>query len=175
MSAGFIEPVALLAGLVLMAECFLGREEVPVRFWCLALINDTHSPKNTANKQPSNVTQDEIRAVYFLLERILSMSSLMDAVLRASRVSGMTLSDLLSDLADVLGDEVLLRLDDVTSVSDALALSHVSGVTLNEVLGRENKEMVIGFHSDETPGDMEERLRWMNALDSFLDDQAIPE
>lgn len=101
--------------------------------------------------------------------------SLMDAVLRASRVSGMTLSDLLSDLADVLGDEVLLRLDDVTSVSDALALSHVSGVTLNEVLGRENKEMVIGFHSDETPGDMEERLRWMNALDSFLDDQAIPE
>lgn len=36
--------------------------------------------------------------------------SLMDAVLRTSRVSGMTLSDLLSDLADVLGDEVLLRL-----------------------------------------------------------------
>jgi hypothetical protein len=34
----------------------------------------------------------------------------MDAVLRTSRVSGMTLSDLLSDLADVLGDEVLLRL-----------------------------------------------------------------
>lgn len=102
------------------------------------------------------------------------MSSLMDAVLRTSRISGMTLSDLLSDLADVLGDEVLLRLDDVMSVSDALVLGHVSGITLNEVLGRED-ELVTGFHSDETPGDMEDRLRWMNALDSFLDDQAIPE
>jgi hypothetical protein len=47
MSAGFLEPVARLAGLVLMAECFLGREEVPVRFWCSALITDTHSSKNT--------------------------------------------------------------------------------------------------------------------------------
>lgn len=102
------------------------------------------------------------------------MSSLMDAVLRTSRVSGMTLSDLLSDLADVLGDEVLLRLDDVMSVSDALVLGHVSGITLNEVLGRED-ELVTGFHYDETPGDMEDRLRWMNALDSFLEDQAIPE
>mgnify|MGYP000339243374 CR=1 FL=1 len=102
------------------------------------------------------------------------MSSLMDAVLRTSRISGMTLSDLLSDLADVLGDEVLLRLDDVMSVSDALVLGHVSGITLNEVLGRED-ELVTGFHSDETPGDMEDRLRWMNALDSFLEDQAIPE
>lgn len=100
--------------------------------------------------------------------------SLMDAVLKTSRVSGMTLSDLLSDLADVLGDEVLLRLDDVMSVSDALVLSHVSGVTLNKVFGREDG-LVAGFHSDETPGDMEERLRWMAALDSFLDDQAIPE
>lgn len=96
--------------------------------------------------------------------------SLMDAVLRTSRVSGMTLSDLLSDLADVLGDEVLLRLD----VSDALVLSHVSGITLNEVLGREDG-LVAGFHSHETPGDTEERLRWMAALDSFLEDQAIPE
>lgn len=102
------------------------------------------------------------------------MSSLMDAVLRTSRISGMTLSDLLSGLADVLGDEVLLRLDDVMSVSDALVLGHVSGITLNEVLGRED-ELVTGFHSDETPGDMEDRLRWMNALDSFLEDQAIPE
>lgn len=102
------------------------------------------------------------------------MSSLMDAVPRTSRISGMTLSDLLSDLADVLGDEVLLRLDDVMSVSDALVLSHVSGVTLNEVLGREDG-LVAGFHSHETPGDMEERLRWMDTLDSFLDDQAIPE
>lgn len=101
--------------------------------------------------------------------------SLMDAVLRTSRVSGMTLSDLLSDLADVFGDEVLFRLDDVMSVSDALVLVHVSGVTLNEVLGREDEEMVAGFHSDETPGDIEDRLRWMNALDSFLEDQAIPE
>ena len=103
------------------------------------------------------------------------MSSLMDAVLRTSRVSGMTLSDLLSDLTDVLGDEVLFRLDDAMSVSDALVLSHVSSITLNEVLGRKDAEMVAGFHSDETPGDMEERLRWMIALDSFLDDQAIPE
>lgn len=102
------------------------------------------------------------------------MSSLMDAVLRTFRVSGMTLSDLLSDLADVLGDEVLLRLDDVMSVSDALVLSHVSGIALNEVLGYEDK-LVTGFHSDETPGDLEERLRWMIALDSFLDDQAISE
>ena len=101
--------------------------------------------------------------------------SLMDAVLRTSRVSGMTLSDLLSDLADVLGNEVLLRLDDVMKVSDALVLSHVSGIALNEVLGRKDEEMVTGFHSDETPGDLEERLRWMIALDSFLDDQAISE
>lgn len=100
--------------------------------------------------------------------------SLMDAVLRTSRVSGMTLSDLLSDLADVIGDDVLLRLDDVMSVSDALVLSHVSGITLNEILGRENR-LVTGFHSHETPGDTEERLRWMAALDSFLEDQAIPE
>lgn len=100
--------------------------------------------------------------------------SLMDAVLRTSRISGMTLSDLLSDLADVIGDDVLFRLDDVMSVSDALVLSHVSGVTLNEVLGREDG-LVAGFHSHETPGDMEERLRWMAALDSFLEDQAIPE
>ena len=48
---------------------------------------------------------------------------LMDAVLRTSRVSGMTLSDLLSDLADVLGNEVLIRLDDMMKVSDALVLS----------------------------------------------------
>lgn len=95
--------------------------------------------------------------------------SLMDAVFRTSRVSGVTLSDLLSDLA-----EVLLRLDDVMKVSDALVLSQVSGITLNEVFGRED-ELVTGFHSDETPSDMEERLRWMAALDSFLDDQAIPE
>ena len=94
--------------------------------------------------------------------------SLMDAVLRTSRVSGVTLSDLLSDLAEVL------RLDDVMKVSDALVLSQVSGITLNEVFGRED-ELVTGFHSDETPSDMEERLRWMAALDSFLDDQAIPE
>ena len=100
--------------------------------------------------------------------------SLMDAVLRTSRVSGVTLSDLLSDLAEVLGDEVLLRLDDVMKVSDALVLSQVSGITLNEVFGRED-ELVTGFHSDETPSDREERLRWMAALDSFLDDQAIPE
>lgn len=100
--------------------------------------------------------------------------SLMDAVLRTSRVSGMTLSDLLSDLADVLGDEVLLRLDDVMNVSDALVLSHVSGITLNEVLGREDG-LVSGFHSHEIPSDLEERLRWMIALDSFLDDQAISE
>lgn len=100
--------------------------------------------------------------------------SLMDAVLRTSRVSGMTLSDLLSDLADVIGDDVLLRLDDVMKVYDALVLSHVSGVTLNEVLGHED-ELVTGFHSDETPGDMKERLRWMIALDSFLEDQAISE
>ena len=66
-------------------------------------------------------------------------------------------------------------LDDVMSVSDALVLSHVSGITLNEVLGREDEEMVAGFHSHETPSDLEERLRWMAALDSFLDDQAIPE
>lgn len=103
------------------------------------------------------------------------MSSLMDAALRTSRVSGMTLSDLLSDLADVLGYDTLLRLDDMMSVSDALVLSHMSGVTLNEVLGREDEEMVAGFHSDEIPRDMEERLRWMAALDSFLEDQAIPE
>ena len=102
------------------------------------------------------------------------MSSLMDAVLRTSRISGMTLSDLLSDLADAIGDDVLLRLDDVMKVSDALVLSHVSGVTLNEVLGRKDEEMVAGFHSDETPSDMEKSLRWMAALDSFLDDQAIP-
>ena len=133
----------------------------------------SHPPEH-CNNQPSNVTQDEIRVVYFLLERILSMSSLMDAVLRTSRISGMTLSDLLSDLADAIGDDVLLRLDDVMKVSDALVLSHVSGVTLNEVLGRKDEEMVAGFHSDETPSDMEERLRWMAALDSFLDDQAIP-
>ena len=101
--------------------------------------------------------------------------SLMDAVLRTSRVSGMTLSDLLSDLAEVLGNGVLLRLDEVMKVSDALVLSCVSGVTLNEVLGREDEEMIAGFHSDETPGDLEERLRWMIALDSFLDDQAISE
>lgn len=101
--------------------------------------------------------------------------SLMDAVLRTSRVSGMTLSDLLSDLADVLGNEVLLRLDDMMKVSDALVLSHVSGIALNEVLGREDEEMIAGFHSDETPDDLEERLRWMIALDSFLDDQAISE
>lgn len=100
--------------------------------------------------------------------------SLMDAVLKTSRVSGMTLSDLLSDLADVIGDEVLFRLDDVMKVYDALVLSHVSGITLNEVLGRED-ELVSGFHSDETPSNMEERLRWMNTLDSFLEDQAIPE
>lgn len=133
----------------------------------------SHPPEH-CNNQPSNVTQDEIRVVYFLLERILSMSSLMDAVLRTSRISGMTLSDLLSDLADAIGDDVLLRLDDVMKVSDALVLSHVSGVTLNEVLGRKDEEMVAGFHSDETPSDMEKSLRWMAALDSFLDDQAIP-
>lgn len=102
------------------------------------------------------------------------MSSLMDAVLRTSRISGMTLSDLLSDLAEVLGNDVLLRLDDMMKVSDALLLSHVSGITLNEVLGREDEEMIAGFHSDETPGDLEERLRWMNDLDSFLDEQVIP-
>ena len=134
----------------------------------------SHPPEH-CNNQPSNVTQDEIRVVYFLLERILSMSSLMDAVLRTSRISGMTLSDLLSDLADAIGDDVLLRLDDVMKVSDALVLSHVSGVTLNEVLGRKDEEMVAGFHSDETPSDMEKSLRWMAALDSFLEDQAIPE
>lgn len=100
------------------------------------------------------------------------MSSLMDAVLRTSRISGMTLSDLLSDLADVLGDEILLRLDDVMKVSDALTLRYVSGITLNEVLGRKD-EPVTGFYSHETPGDLEERLRWMAALDSFLDDQSI--
>lgn len=99
--------------------------------------------------------------------------SLMDAVLRTSRVSGVTLSDLLSDLAGVLGNDVLLRIDDVMKVSDALLLSHVSGITLNEVLGRENR-LVTGFHSHETPSDLEERLRWMNALDSFLDEQGIP-
>ena len=87
------------------------------------------------------------KGIYSLLERNLSMSSLMDAVLRTSRVSGMTLSDLLSDLADVLGDEVL---------------------------GREDG-LVAGFHSHETPSDTEERLRWMAALDSFLEDQAISE
>lgn len=103
------------------------------------------------------------------------MSSLMDAVLRTSRVSGVTLSDLLSDLAEVLGDEVLLRLDDVMKVSDALVLSCASGITLNEVLGREDEEMAAGFHYHETPGNLEERLRWMIALDSFLDDQAISE
>lgn len=103
------------------------------------------------------------------------MSSLMDVVLRTSRISGLTLSDLLSDLADVLGDDVLLRLDNVMKVSDALVLSHVSGITLNEVLGRKDEELVAGFHSDETPGDMEERLRWMAALDSFLEEQGIPE
>lgn len=103
------------------------------------------------------------------------MSSLMDAVLRTSKVSGVTLSDLLSDLAEVLSNDVLFRLDDVMNVSDALVLSRVSGVTLNEVLGREDEEMVAGFHSDDAPSDMEERLRWMAALDSFLDDQAIPE
>ena len=92
------------------------------------------------------------------------MSSLMDAVLRTSRVSGVTLSDLLSDLADVLGYDVLFRLDNVMKVSDALVLSHVSGVSLNEVLGFEDK-LVDSFHSDETPSDIEERLRWMNALD----------
>lgn len=86
----------------------------------------------------------------------------------------MTLSDLLSDLADVLGNEVLLRLDDMMKVSDALVLSHVSGIALNEVLGYEGK-LVTGFQSDETSGDLEERLRWMIALDSFLDDQAISE
>lgn len=101
--------------------------------------------------------------------------SLIDSVLRTSRISGMTLSDLLSDLADVLGDEVLLRLDDVMKVSDALVLSCVSGITLNEVLGRQDEEMVAGFHSHETPSDLKERLRWMNALDSFLEDQAISE
>lgn len=101
--------------------------------------------------------------------------SLMDAVLRTSRVSGMTLSDLLSDLADVLGNEVLLRLDDVMKVYDALVLSHVSGIALNEVLGREDEETVAVFHSDETSSDLEERLRWMVALDSFLEDQAISE
>lgn len=63
MSAGFLEPVARLAGLVLMAECFLGREEVPVRFWCSALITDTHLRLLT--RQPSNVTQDGIKAVNF--------------------------------------------------------------------------------------------------------------
>lgn len=101
--------------------------------------------------------------------------SLMDAVLRTSRVSGVTLSDLLSDLADVLGDDVLFRLDDVMKVSDALVLSCASGITLNEVLGREDKEMAAGFHYHETPSDLKERLRWMNALDSFLEDQAISE
>ena len=101
------------------------------------------------------------------------MSSLMDVVLRTSRVSGVTLSDLLSDLAEVLGNDVLFRLDDVMKVSDALVLSHVSGITLNEVLGRENG-LVAGFHSDDTPSDLEEHLRWMNALDSFLGEQGIP-
>ena len=101
------------------------------------------------------------------------MSSLMDAVLRTSRVSGATLSDLLSDLAEVLGNDVLFRLDDVMKVSDALVLSYVSGITLNEVLGFKGK-LVDGFHSDDTPSDIEERLRWMNALDSFLDEQGIP-
>lgn len=100
--------------------------------------------------------------------------SLMDAVLRTSKVSGMTLSDLLSDLAEVLGNGVLLRLDEVMKVYDALVLSHVSGITLNKVLGYEDK-LVDGFHSDEIPSDLEERLRWMIALDSFLDDQAISE
>ena len=47
------------------------------------------------------------------------MSSLMDGVLRTSRISGMTLSDLLSELADVLSDEVLLRLDDMMKVSES--------------------------------------------------------
>jgi len=102
------------------------------------------------------------------------MSSLMDAVLRTSRISGMTLSDLLSDLADAIGDDVLLRLDDVMKVSDALVLSRVSGITLNEVLGYEDN-LVVGFHSDETPSDLKDHLRWMIALDSFLDDQAISE
>lgn len=115
------------------------------------------------------------KGIYSLLERNLSTSSLMDAVLRTSRISGMTLSDLLSDLADVLGNEVLLRLDDMMKVSDVLVLSHVSGIALNEVLGREDEEMIAGFHSDETPDDLEERLRWMITLDSFLDDQAISE
>lgn len=101
------------------------------------------------------------------------MSSLMDAVLRTSKVSGMTLSDLLSDLAEVLSNDVLFRLDDVMKVSDALVLSHVSGITLNEVLGFKD-DLDPGFHSDDTPSDLEERLRWMNALDSFLDEQAIP-
>lgn len=113
------------------------------------------------------------KGIYSLLERNLSMSSLMDAVLRTSRVSGMTLSDLLSDLAEVLGNDVLFRLDEVMKVSDALVLSCVSGVTLNEVLGREDEEMIASFYSDETPGDLEDRLRWMNALDSFLDEQGI--
>ena len=88
------------------------------------------------------------------------MSSLMD-------------SDLLSDLAEVLGNDVLFRLDDVMKISDALMLSHVSGVSLNEVLGFKGG-LVAGFHSDDTLSDIEERLRWMNALDSFLDEQGIP-
>lgn len=98
--------------------------------------------------------------------------SLMNAVIRTSRVSGVNLSGLLSDLADVLDDEVLFRLDDVMKVSDALVLSCVSGIPLNEVLGYENN-LVTGFHSNETPSDLEERLRWMIALDSFLGDQGI--
>ena len=51
MSAGFLEPVAHLAGLVLMAECFFGREEVPVRFWCSALITHLGSCSKCATEK----------------------------------------------------------------------------------------------------------------------------
>ena len=98
--------------------------------------------------------------------------SLRDAVTVVAEDLGVFRVDVLGEMVGVLGEGVLLRLDGVMKVSDALVLSRVSGVSLGEIVGC-GEGLVASPYPGGMSGVLEERLRWMVDLDSYLEDQGF--
>lgn len=98
--------------------------------------------------------------------------SLRDAVTVVAGDLGVCRVDMLGGMVGVLGEGVLLRLDGVMKVTDALVLSQVSGVSLGEIVGYEG-EVVTGPYPGGVSSVLGECLRWMVDLDSYLEDQGI--